>query len=170
MGTSRTKSKLGLYQWNPLQPCFLVTPLLHPPERLCFGSTAGTEHSPTRCTRRTQPANSSPSTPPPHQTLMHVGPEVFPWGQGAGPRNSWLIPTYRSGLSLRGPSSHLSPIRLAQIPSVGKVMKRKAFSYSLGRNISQYNLFGGQFGNSSQKAECTIRPSSRCWADQRQYV
>ena len=37
--------------------------------------------------------------------------------------NSWLIPTYHSGLSLRATFSHLSPTRLARIPKVGELIR-----------------------------------------------
>lgn len=106
MGTSRAKSKqLGLYHWDSLQPRFLVISLFHPLEHLCFGCSPCTEHSPypntppTHCTCLIHLANSGPSVRP-HQTLVHTGPEVLPWGKGAGQQNSWLIPTYHSGLSL----------------------------------------------------------------------
>ena len=61
----------------------------------------------------------------PYLSLVHHKAwKIFLWQVGSRVANSWLIPTYDSGLSLRATFSHLSPTRLAR-PKVGELVRER---------------------------------------------
>ena len=140
MGTSRTKSNNSACTVRTLsglafQPCLCPTLL-----NVCTSSSLyifccapNVEHSPRHCTRFTHPANSGLSVLWPYWSPVHCRAwKVFPLGVGSRVANSWLIPTYHSGLSLSVKFSPSFTYQTGKNIQSRRVYKRKAFSYSLG--------------------------------------